>query len=314
MKWLFLLLLIINIGIFAWGYQHEQVKRQTTVEAGTDVGDMRLISELEEDEKREIADDGAEVVIAKAEQAVAEHITAQEEGDVQTATIEAVEDEDAAVTEKVVEDKKSQPEDTAKAESVSEPKEEKVKKVEEAEGQQEVASKDDAPKQKEKKQVRGENGAVRRCGIIGPLKDRQVAKDVVEDLSGSEIEAKLERKIEKEQIGYWVVIPPVEDGSQAQAKIDELAQVGLKDIWHFRGGGMKNAISLGMFAKKENAENFSKEVLKKGFKTEMQPRYLNRTKYLVKFSIAKSKTVTENLWQDVERKYSKMQFSRQPCE
>jgi hypothetical protein len=106
----------------------------------------------------------------------------------------------------------------------------------------------------------------------------------------------------------------MEDGGQAQAKIDELAQVGLKDIWHFRGGGMKNAISLGMFAKKENADNFRDEVLKKGFETEMRPRYLNKTKYLVKFSISKSKNVTENMWQDVKQKYSKMPFSEQSCE
>ncbi len=48
MKWLFLLLLIVNAAIFAWGYQQEQMP-QPAVEAGGDLGNMRLISELIEE-------------------------------------------------------------------------------------------------------------------------------------------------------------------------------------------------------------------------------------------------------------------------
>ena len=45
MKWLFLLLLTINLGIFAWGYQREQIETAHPIAAGSDVGDMRLLSE-----------------------------------------------------------------------------------------------------------------------------------------------------------------------------------------------------------------------------------------------------------------------------
>lgn len=262
MKWLFLLLLIVNIAVFAWGYQHEQIPKPV-VEAGGDLGNMRLISEL------------------------AEKNTAESETE-------------------------PEPEPEQEGEAESQPVTETEEKVASVEAKSEKTASEDVPEQSAKPQTGAV--AVRKCGVIGPLKDRQEAKDIVEDLNQTELEAKLERKIEKEQIGFWVVIPPVEDGSQAQAKIDELAKVGVEDIWHFRGGGMKNAISLGMFAKKENAEKLSQEVLAKGFETEMRPRYINRTSYLVRFAISKPKNVAENIWSEVEKKYSKLPFKKQSCE
>jgi hypothetical protein len=271
MKWLFLLLLSINIGVFAWGYQKEQEKKQPASEANADVGNMRLIGEMPDDAKQEVAEAtdklDADTALAAAEETkIAAPDATQEQAAVATAT-ESV----AAVAE--------------------------------------------TPRQPEKPASTAKDpGAVRRCGTIGPINDRQIAKEIEDDLKKSNLKANLERNIEKEQIGYWVVIPPLADGSQAQAKIEELAQMGIKDIWHFRGGGMKNAISLGMFSKKENAENFSQEVLKKGFQTEMQPRYINRTRYLVKFRIELSKTAADIMWRTVERKYSKRPFSEQKCE
>ncbi len=285
MKWLFLLLLIINIGIFAWGYQQEQIERQPVLEAGGEVGNMRLISELPDaDEQEDIAVTAASdttVVAAAAEESNPGHEAEQ---------AETSETETATKKETAVE---------------TEPDTKKEK----------VAAAEETPQKPERKeQAKTDPDTVRRCGTIGPINDRQVAKDIEEDLKKSNLEARLERSIEKEQIGYWVIIPPLADGSQAQAKIEELAQIGLKDIWHFRGGGMKNAISLGMFAQKENAEKFSNEVLQKGFKTEMQPRYINRTRYLVKFKINLTKTAADIMWRTVERKYSKNPFSEQTCE
>jgi hypothetical protein len=291
MKWLFLLLLIINVGIFAWGYQQEHIQRQPVLEAGVDVGNMRLISEVPDTDKQENIPITDEVV---SETVVA---AAEESNPGQTAE-QTTEHTDTTATETV-----------AKAET-------EVKATPDKEKEQEkvAATEKTAQKQEQKKPATTDSETVRRCGTIGPINDRQVAKEIEEDLKKSNLNARLERSIEKEQIGYWVIIPPLADGSQAQAKIEELAQIGLKDIWHFRGGGMKNAISLGMFAQKENAEKFSKEVLQKGFKTEMQPRFINKTRYVVKFRIDLTKTAADIMWRTVERKYSKNPFSEQTCE
>ena len=139
MKWLFLLLLTVNVAIFAWGYQQEQIQ-PPAVEAGGDLGNMRLISELQEDAKLE---------------SEAEADTKQEkslEPQPKTEAVEKVASNDSAA------------EKTAAAEQAekSEPQE-------------------------------PEPGTISKCGVIGPLKDRQMAKQIMEDLAKAEIEAKLKR-------------------------------------------------------------------------------------------------------------------------
>ncbi len=304
MKWLFLLLLIINFGIFAWGYQQEQQEKQPTIAAGADIGNMRLINEKKEEQKQDVVESTQEpdIEIAKAETVTSEMLeqpvanTAEANEDTQQTNTEVAENsESPQLTEA-----------SADPNAIIKSKEQLTALDSDKPDSDNIAT--------DEKAVEAKSETTSRCGTIGPLKDRQVATKVLEDLQKSQLEAKIEQSVEKKQIGYWVVIPPLADGSQAQAKIDQLTKVGLKDIWHFRGGGLKNAISLGMFSKKENAENFSREVLAKGFKTEMQPRYLNKKNYLVKFTITKPKTVTGLMWRMVERKYSKMPFSEQSCE
>jgi hypothetical protein len=388
MKWLFLLLLTINLGIFAWGYQREQIETAHPIAAGSDVGDMRLLSEarpepdpdpvtseLTPEFVPEVAsleteatpgetslDEAAQTDTAGLQDEPSVALGLPESGPpAQPRTDDEIVPEAAAETEidtavepaaePVVETETTEqpgqetlvetgeataPEDgvepstVAVADTATEAETEVTatntpteSETEPEKPEQQLAAVDSevqAPSSLLERPV-AEGGPAppkpkitRRCGTIGPLKDRKVAKEVVAGLKESGFEAKLERRVEKMQIGFWVVIPPLSDGSQAQAKIDELSRAGLKDIWHFRGGGLKNAISLGMFSKRENAEKYSREVLAKGFVTKIQPRYLNKNNYLVNFAISSPRPVTSMSWRMVEEKYSKMPFSEQSCE
>ncbi len=358
MKWLFLLLLIINLGIFAWGFQHEQMRKNMSIVAGSDVGDMRLLNEVQpESEPSEPTPElEPEVATLEAEAEIATMLTPITAEEVTyTSATELPEKPETPVEIAADTQPESQQQKETETESVieAEPQVDTGLVVAAAEAEEEqttfvdtetekqagpqaetkpIVDAEPAPKEQpatvdvetekpvlERPVADGKSAPAKpeitsRCGSIGPLKDRKLAREIVQELEKSKFKAKVERNVEKQQIGFWVVIPPMTDGSQAQAKIDELAKAGLKDIWHFRGGGLKNAISLGMFSKKENAENFSRKVLKKGFKTKMQPRYLNKTSYLVKFSIKKPKIVTRLMWRMVENKYSKHEFSEQTCE
>jgi hypothetical protein len=51
-----------------------------------------------------------------------------------------------------------------------------------------------------------------------------------------------------------------------------------------------------------------------GFVTEMRPRYLNKTSYLVNFDISKPKAEAEKIWRDVKKKYPKLPLKKQSCE
>ncbi|MCP3671391.1 MAG: hypothetical protein GY814_13350 [Gammaproteobacteria bacterium] len=351
MKWLFLLLLIINLGILGWGYQHEQMRQNVHIVAGSDVGDMRLLNE-----PRQVSESEAQVPMSELEPEIAAQETDSDiEAAVVTTTAES--SEKAEMTTEIAAETESAPQQQKKNQTKTEAETEGLasteqvvdmvidteeqtvsldsgteKPVEPQTGNGPVVDIEMDPKEQtttddteteEPVQERSVAGGSQiqvkpeitsMCGSIGPLKYRKKAKEIVQELIRSKLKAKLERSVEKKEIGFWVVIPPLTDGSRAQAKINELARAGLKDIWHFRGGGLKNAISLGMFSKKKNAENYSREVLKKGFKTKIQPKYLNKTSYTVKFSIEKPKIVTRLMWRMVERKYSKHEFHEQSCE
>jgi hypothetical protein len=291
MKWLFLLLLIINIGIFSWGYRQEQLPPSPTITAGADIGEMRLIGERQE----------------KSDQAATEAAPAPTQE-------ESVPETEQTATDETPSAGSDSPAETAEGVTAPEQTEEAA-----ASPEKQQISASDTPTQSDRPETgynpsEPEAEMTSRCGAIGPILDRKKAQGVLDDLKKLQFAPKLEESTEKQQIGYWVVIPHLGDGDQAQSMIERLAQAGLKDIWHFRGGELENVISLGVFSQKDNAENFSREVLAKGFKTEMQPRFLNKKRYTVKFNVTRPKNVTGIMWRMVEKKYSRMPFTEQSCE
>lgn len=285
MKWLFLLLLVINIGIFTWGYQQEQLATKPHIAAGADIGNMRLISELKSESEQAAKQPASELAQAESTSGSGQMEPSQAQSSDATAS-------KSDLLEEPISLEKSKP-DTVAAANIQPPPDIAPDGNLVADSGEEMTS---------------------RCGAIGPIVDKQLAQKVLDDLKKLKLESKMEQNSEKHQIGYWVVIPHLADSDKAKEVIEQLAQAGLKDIWHFRGGELENVISLGVFSKKENAENFSREVLAKGFQTEMQPRYLNKKRYMVKFNVTRPKNVTGIMWRMVEKKYSKMPFIEQSCE
>ncbi|WP_198246648.1 hypothetical protein [methane-oxidizing endosymbiont of Gigantopelta aegis] len=72
---------------------------------------------------------------------------------------------------------------------------------------------------------------------------------------------------------YLVFIPAAKDFDTAQATEQQLKAKGITNLWLFRKGPMKNAISLGLFVKKQRAENLARQLKQKQIKVEIQTRY-----------------------------------------
>lgn len=116
--------------------------------------------------------------------------------------------------------------------------------------------------------------AVKRvCWQLGPFEDEAQAMSLVPELPvGIEV-----LKTSKMQIrlpnGYYVLIPAFQERSKAREVVRQLKDKGIKDSWIFVSGPLKNAISLGMFSREENAKRRHKSVASKGFESELYPRY-----------------------------------------
>ncbi|MET0084695.1 MAG: hypothetical protein ABW079_16960 [Sedimenticola sp.] len=248
MKWLFLLVLVVNIAIFAWGYQKEarmEVASRVVVPAG--VGNIRLLSErvpqpgAEEAEAPQVTEgsaqpevpfgrDGEEVATLPEPSAVAEVETAPDRAEEERIETEVVASADAS--------------DTAEPEAV------------------EVAS----------EPVPQEPKSLPYCGVLGPLDDEEAAKSITAKLERLAFNPQMREQSMIQTTGYWVLIPPAKDQEEAIEHVNALKAKGFKDVRRFFQGPLKNAVSLGVFSRRGNASNRQKEVEAKGFKVEIKPR------------------------------------------
>ncbi|MET0049293.1 MAG: SPOR domain-containing protein [Sedimenticola sp.] len=251
MKWLFLLVLLVNIAIFAWGYQRESgMEEASRVVVPAGVGNIRLLSE------RAPGEMVPDVNAGKAP------LVVEEDG--QPELPPGSDDEEVAPL----------PEPSAVADV-----ETALDSVEEAPVEAEVVAAVDASDTTEAEA--GEEGSepvvqepksLPYCGVLGPLDDEEAAKSITAKLERLAFNPLMREQSMIRTTGYWVLIPPAKDQEAAIEHVNALKAKGFKDVRRFFQGPLKNAVSLGVFSRRGNASNRQKEVEAKGFKVEIKPR------------------------------------------
>jgi flagellar biosynthesis GTPase FlhF len=291
MKWLFILLLIINLALFGWMFTREEEPSGPQTVAASDKGGIRLLSEVRQEEEARKAEEAAALAAQEAEEEAreaAEMAAQQPESDTEV---------EETAEEQFPEMAMDAPQPEAEPQQDAEPEPEFI-----------YVQKPTEPL------LAGVLGITEQCGILGPIGDRQKAGSAEEILQNAGIEVWVNEQSERTKIGYWVVIPALENTEQVQEKIQELADAGIKDIWVFQAGELKNSISLGMFSQEENANNYSQVAASKGFDTELRPRYLNKKRYRLGFRIENSEPVIRSMWQQIELQYPQYELNMTPCE
>lgn len=117
------------------------------------------------------------------------------------------------------------------------------------------------------------------CQAIGPFETRAQAARAgakLETLGLAYVVRPVEERIES---GYWVFLPPLATRAEAEEKLKELSARGIKDHYLVREAGMVNAISLGVFAQRRNAERRRQELAVKGIQANLAPHPRTRTVY-----------------------------------
>ena len=113
--------------------------------------------------------------------------------------------------------------------------------------------------------------AARLCVRVGPLLPAdadEVLQKLPEDVRLlSDTPARL-----PVPTGYYVMIPALPDRPAGIAKVGELRAAGFEDVWLFRGGDFRNAISLGLFSSEVGAERHALRVRDKGFDVAVLPK------------------------------------------
>lgn len=121
------------------------------------------------------------------------------------------------------------------------------------------------------------------CYQTNPVGEKAIAIALRNRLKESAIQSEIITNKMTENAGYWVMYPAAQNMKEARNNVNLLKDKGVKDFWLFRKGFRKGAISLGMFKKKQHAENVKAEWAAKGIELEIKPHKVDREQFLLKF-------------------------------
>lgn len=280
MRWLFFLLLLVNLGVLVWGIQQDSFISAKKVQLKPEVGSLRLLSEPE-----------VVVVSSSPEHSFASEPTEALPPEPQPTEMDASmedatpEEQSAASIAGVQE--RNQVLETGDAESMDMP--EAGSAQAEPQLQEDVnpapvaeADQNSVPEEPEEPVPEvAQPAAVESCGVVGPVETEILAGQILDAFEQRDVQSALRRETQEKKVGFWVIIPPYESRSKAIEAINRLKEGGIMDVRRFYRGELKNGISLGMFSRQRNAEKRSREIAAKGF----APKVLPRTREVEVFSI-----------------------------
>jgi outer membrane biosynthesis protein TonB len=271
MRWLIATLLTANLLVALWiGLGHDTVEVPRPAPA-PEVGELRLLSELPAQGPAQAAEPETPAAEPEPpEEAPEEPLqaeapepspppAAEKETEV-ASTVEAqtVAEPPGGEQAQVAEDR------TAVETPPQAPPEAEVPPATAATAEPEQAPTPEAPRQAA--------AIARACWRLGPFESEEQAQGLEGRLPAG-VEMLWMRQVQTSVTnGYFVLIPAAPDRAQALRIAELLKEKGVKDSWVFVSGPLRNAISLGMFSREQNARRRLKTIQGKGFTAEIRPR------------------------------------------
>jgi hypothetical protein len=137
------------------------------------------------------------------------------------------------------------------------------------------------------------------CYTLGPFKDLNQARAVGDRLDDLGADVQRRSKVEQEQYGYRVYLPPYATREEALAESRKLAGLGIHDYFIITDDqDKKNGISLGLFRKKSGAIRRMAQVRRFDFKPQMEIRYRDTTIYWLDYRHSPALD-SEPLWREI---------------
>jgi hypothetical protein len=147
------------------------------------------------------------------------------------------------------------------------------------------------------------------CRMVGPLLAESDAKTISEQLAvqgfGSQVRTEQVRK----PSGYWVFMPAM-PAADARRTVAELDARGLTD--HYVG--KQNYISLGIFSRKEKAQQHLDHIKALGFDAILDQRYRTRTQYWLEVADGDIPLPASRVWEEIQEQFPDIRAQDASCE
>ena len=152
------------------------------------------------------------------------------------------------------------------------------------------------------------------CYTLGPFKDLDQSRVVARKLDDLGADVQRRSKVEQEQYGYRVYLPPYATREEAVAEARKLAEFGIRDYFIISDDeDKKNGISLGLFRKKSGAIRRMAQVRRFDFKPQMEIRYRDTTIHWLDYRHSTALD-SEPLWRELTEDTPDIQRLDRKCE
>lgn len=131
------------------------------------------------------------------------------------------------------------------------------------------------------------------CFTLGPFRELDTLRALTRHIKEYVAEVGFRSRDEKEPSLFWVYLPPLEDRAQAKEIGRQLKAKKIKDFYIIRSNEKENGISLGQFRNKSGAYWLAKKVRKLGFTVEVEPMFKTYTLYWLDYRLIAGNSIPE---------------------
>lgn len=116
-----------------------------------------------------------------------------------------------------------------------------------------------------------------RCVSIGPFLSSAGADSAATRLTEEKFSATRRDEERKSENSYWIHLAPFANRKQAEQRLKELEQLGIRELLIMQDANGQVAISLGLFTQADNAQKRLQELAQKGVSARQEIRYRTET-------------------------------------
>lgn len=137
-----------------------------------------------------------------------------------------------------------------------------------------------------------------RCFSLGPFRDRETVNELMAAMVKKGVKPELRIDKVKEPSAYWVYLPPYPSREEAAETAARLELMGFDDFFIVGEPKYNNAISLGLFSRKEGSRKRVRDLKEMGFSAKVETRYADRDVFWIDYT-----THGKPNWKPLLRKY-----------
>lgn len=274
MRWLFLLVLVLNLGYFVWQTNRDTGSDRSAIQPLAAVEPIVLLRELHTEAVTDVVSDSS-----GEGQAIKMPVESEQGGKT-----------DAQITDTSRQVEETSPVVTAAAKGLPGESASSEKPVE-------VSKPDGTTSQAS-------------CFTLGPFRDLDTLRRLTREIKTYVTKTDFRGKEAKEKPLYWVYLKPEKTNAKAVATGKRLKAKKIKDFFVIRDGEKRHGISLGYFRNKDGAYGLAKRVGKLGFDVQVEVVVKTYTLYWLDYELATSAKIPDSIIDKYTKSKDKQKVGR----